>query len=426
MWKKPYEEYVLTIFKDLLRINTTNGTQNEREAAEYIRNILENVGIDVELFEKRKDRTNLVAKLEGGEREPLYLISHLDVVYAAENQWTYPPFSGEEHDGVIWGRGTLDTKQLVVMQLIAFLQLAEMKDHLNRDVYFISTADEENGSSNGMAFLINKYPELFQKGIVLNEGGGFIVNRNGKPYMLYTAGEKGVAILKLTAKGQGGHASCPPQDQAMKKLAAAIDVLLNAHYPKRETTISKYYKRVLKVEKNEKPENNDEKLILDLLDYMESTGPLINDLQVGTSINGIPNKAEAEVEFRLVPGISQREFREAISNLLDKIDIDWEITSFDKGFVCDIDSQVTKKMAQTIKKHGSQADLVPFIALGRTDGRFLGDTYSNIYGFSPLTEKDSFVQVLRKVHNIDESITKDSFFFGARVITELSRTICCK
>ncbi|WP_226679971.1 M20/M25/M40 family metallo-hydrolase [Sutcliffiella horikoshii] len=421
------EQQALTIFKKLLKIDTTNGEKKEREAAEYLEEILLEVGIPVHFYEKTSGRTNLVAKLVGGEEEPLYLISHLDVVGVEEAKWEQPPFSGVEVDGVIWGRGTLDTKQLTAMQVSAFLELARMKDSLNRDVYLLATADEENGSSEGMEFLKKTHLELFQKGMVINEGGGFTVNYKGHTYLLFTAGEKGVAKVKVIARGQGGHASCPPENQAILTLAMAMERLLSWSYPKHSTKVSNKYKQVLGIKDvSFVSKTEDEKLLVDLLEYMETSGPFVNQLEIGSVVNAIPYLAEVELEFRLVPGITKEQLSRWMAEALKGVDVEFEITSLEEGFECALDSPYLEMMGKALKDAGSKATLLPFLALGRTDGRYYGDTRSAIYGFSPLTEKDSFVRVLKKVHNHNENITRESFLFGTNVLSLLIQSICRK
>ena len=86
-------------------------------------------------------------KLQGREAgPPLILLSHLDVVGANAEEWKYPPFEGTIAEGYLWGRGTIDTKQLTAMELMAMLMLAKQKFVPERDIYLIATADEESGA----------------------------------------------------------------------------------------------------------------------------------------------------------------------------------------------------------------------------------------------------------------------------------------
>src|SRR5690625_1900871 len=166
------EGKAVRILQELVRINTANEEAEEYQAAIYIQELLKDYPIQTEIVYSPEGRANLIASIKSDhpEKEQLVLLSHLDVVSPGEKEWTYPPFSGKEADGCIWGRGTLDTKQLTVMHLIALLEVSEKRAQLNRDIYLVSTADEENGSKEGMEFLAKERPELFEGAIVLSEG----------------------------------------------------------------------------------------------------------------------------------------------------------------------------------------------------------------------------------------------------------------
>ena len=92
--------------KALLRIDTTNPPGNERPAADYIAGVLDREGIDYEIIESEPGRASLVARVAGnGDKGPMLLNGHLDVVPADPEHWDHPPFAAEEADGCIWGRG---------------------------------------------------------------------------------------------------------------------------------------------------------------------------------------------------------------------------------------------------------------------------------------------------------------------------------
>lgn len=126
-----------------------------------------------------------MALADQAEEAPLILMSHTDVVAAQASQWKFPPFEAQEVDGYIYGRGTVDTKQLTAMELTAFLALKEKEIPLKRDVYFLATSDEESGSAYGLQWFLDHEitvgettktgRELFRGSDVISEGGGFPV-----------------------------------------------------------------------------------------------------------------------------------------------------------------------------------------------------------------------------------------------------------
>lgn len=166
-------------FMELLRIPsvTGSGADGEEKACAFLEHILQENGIKTERIAKDLHRPNLLAAIHAprAEKEPVVLISHIDVVPGIQEEWTHPVFGAQKADGRIYGRGTLDTKQLTMMELYAFLNLKKQENHLNRDVYFLATIDEEAGSSFGMEYVRQERPNLFQNAMVINEGGGFPV-----------------------------------------------------------------------------------------------------------------------------------------------------------------------------------------------------------------------------------------------------------
>ena len=168
-------------FIDLIRIPSITGSAGEELACAYLEEILDSYGIPHERVCRIPERPNLIAciRAENPIMEPMVLISHIDVVAGDESKWSHGVFSGDIAEGRIWGRGTLDTKQLTMMELYAFLNLKGKEAQLNRDVWFVATIDEEGGSSYGMEYVKKERPELFRSAMVINEGGGFPLHING-------------------------------------------------------------------------------------------------------------------------------------------------------------------------------------------------------------------------------------------------------
>lgn len=320
---------------------------------------------------------------------------------------------------------------MTIMQLASFIELKREQLPLNRDVYFIATADEENGSEQGMAYMIRNHPEYFPNGIVINEGGGFYVSYRKKKYLLLSVGEKGSCKIRVDTKGQGGHASCPPDDQAIQKLSAVIRQLLDSPLPKLRLGVLEEFLRILGIEDGEKgtdddfdSDNSEEGLLKQLYHYMLDSEVRVKQIDVGEQINAIPYKATAQLEFKLLPGTTREDIESFIQKALKEIEAEWEIESFQEGFVNDADSNtsIASEFQNAIRKFGFDAELLPFLALGKTDGRFLDN--SHVLGFSPVCDETPFADVLNKVHKPDESISVNSFVFGTQVMREAISNFC--
>jgi acetylornithine deacetylase/succinyl-diaminopimelate desuccinylase-like protein len=417
----------IQLFQKLIQIDTTNELGTEKDAALFLYEWLTKQGIQAEIIYSPNGRANLIARLEAGNtlpqaQEPLVLLSHLDVVSAQEEDWTYPPFSGTLHDGKIWGRGTLDTKQLTVMHLNAFLQLNKKKSLLNRNVYFLATADEENGSREGMEFLAKDYPEIFRNATVLSEGGGFTLRGDIEhEYMLFASGEKGTAKVAIRTKGTGGHAGSPPDDQAMIKLAKVINYLTDMDFPNKDYPVVTAFQKGIQHERFATRPTEGE-LTTKLYDYMKSPTLMVENIQIGDQLNVIPYKSEALMEFRTLPHQDKDEVMEMLTTLFEGFDLEWELIFFQKGYESQVDSSIMRIFQEKAKCIGFMGDWIPFTALGKTDGRFISELAGDIYGLSPLLTP--FTEVLKRVHNKDECLEVDSFLFGVQLMESVLEEYC--
>ena len=135
-------EQVTDLTQDLIRFDTTNPPGNEMPCIEYIGTVLQREGIEPVVLESAPGRGNLVARLKGdGTLPPLLLMGHVDVVPAEANKWQRLPFSGDRVDGIVWGRGAVDMKQMVAMELMVMLLLKREGVALRRDVILMTNAD---------------------------------------------------------------------------------------------------------------------------------------------------------------------------------------------------------------------------------------------------------------------------------------------
>ena len=140
---------VTNLLQDLLRLDTTNPPGRETQAAEYIAGVLKREGFDPVVTESAPGRGNVTTRLPGGSEPPLLLLGHTDVVAAEPEHWTHPPFSGRLEGGYMWGRGALDMKNMVAVELMVTILLKRQGLRLNRDLLFAATADEEAGKGEG-------------------------------------------------------------------------------------------------------------------------------------------------------------------------------------------------------------------------------------------------------------------------------------
>ena len=118
---------VTALLQELLRANTVNPPGNETLAADLLREYLEAHGVEVDLYARTPERANLVARIRGGDGPSLCFLSHTDTVLADPSEWTRDPWSGDVHDGVIWGRGAIDMKSQTAAEAVALAHLARQE-----------------------------------------------------------------------------------------------------------------------------------------------------------------------------------------------------------------------------------------------------------------------------------------------------------
>ena len=413
-------------FLELLRIPSVTGTAGEEQACAYLEGILDRFGIAHRRICRDPKRPNLLAKLTAVNptEDPMILISHIDVVSGDPEKWTHGLFSADCEGGRIWARGTLDTKHLTVMELYAFLHLAGQEAALNRDVYFLATIDEEQGSAYGMGFVRQAEPELFQRGMVINEGGGFPLRINSKNYMMLTVGEKAVCKVRLTATGTGVHASAPGADQAMLKMAKALKNIFS-----REEELQCGSHRTQDTQAAIVGSREwDNPVGADIFGYAGQNSISMRSFLLGERSNVIPAQVETLLEFKVLPYSPPEEITAFLDRVLEDCQVSYAVESYEDGFESSFDNSRLQELISQIQRSctrfGFDGGVLPMLALGRTDGRFFAGGKAMVYGLSPLTMGDSFDVILPKVHGNDESILEDSFRFGCRVLDEIICNNC--
>src|SRR5579883_364275 len=214
---------VVSHLQDLLRLDTRNPPGNEIRAAQHLSAVLQREGIDSQIIGPSPERASLITRLRGdGSEPPLLLMSHTDVVAVEPEKWSHPPFAAEIADGFLYGRGALDMKNMVIMELMAMLLLKRSGVPLKRDVIYMAEADEETGGHQGAEWVVDHYPELIRAEYGLNEGGGAGMEINGRVYYTVSTAEKGSARFKIRTTGDPGHGSIPHENNAIVKLAELL------------------------------------------------------------------------------------------------------------------------------------------------------------------------------------------------------------
>lgn len=412
----------VTLLKDLIRINTTNPPGNEAALLAYLEKILEEKGIAFAHQETAPGRGNLLAVLPADgvkTKPPLIFMSHADVVEAVDEQWKLPPFEAREEDGYIYGRGAVDTKQLTVMELMAFLELHENSTGRCRDVYFLVTSDEESGSSYGLQWFLDHELAiagrtvngrgLFVDSDVISEGGGFPVLAGEKEFYLCETGQKACGTVEFKVKAR--HAKGPffGSGDGMARAMALVQEIGSLRMDGR---------RLKTVEQFEEALGGGElsPMMQKILSAMKQ-----NSLTVTMITGRNVNEVKVTCDVRLIPGFGRDDLEAVLKKLSEKWDCEYEIVSLSGGYESNPEGEFLQILENaTLEVRGLPADraqLLPFVSMGSSDGRFLADTGARVYGYSPVLPWDmTFDSAVSMVHGVNERIHRDSVVFGCRVL----------
>ena len=425
---------VVGFLRDLIRIDTSNPTSPERPAAEYVATLLSEAGLDVRIFESEPGRASVVARIEGTDpsADALLLHGHLDVVPADPADWTFDPFAAEVHDGMVWGRGAVDMKDMDAMMLAVTRRMLREGRRPRRDVVLAFFADEEAGGNHGAKFLAREHPELFD-GVseAVSEVGGFSyeVSPDLRFYLIETA-QKGLAWMRLAARGRAGHGSMVNDDNAVTALAQAVARIGGHQFPVDLTpTVSAFLSEVSEALGLEFDPGDPESALA----AVEKIGPLARfigatlhhtanptKLAAGYKVNVIPERAFAEVDGRFLPGAEREaEFFATIDGLLGP-DVSREFVHYDIGLEAPFEVPLVEKMLMSLKAEDPSARVVPYCLSAGTDNKTFGvfDAGRGLvrgYGFVPL-RLDPSLDFAAMFHGVDERVPLAALEFGCRVL----------
>ncbi|MFE7541260.1 M20/M25/M40 family metallo-hydrolase [Streptomyces platensis] len=429
---------VVRFTSELIRIDTSNagdGACQERPAAEYVAERLAGAGLAPTLLERSKGRTNVVARIEGTDptADALLVHGHLDVVPAEPADWTVHPFSGEIRDGVVWGRGAIDMKNMDAMVLATVRQWARSGVRPRRDIVLAFTADEEASAEDGSGFLADRHPGLFDgctEGI--SESGAFTFHAgNGRQLYPVAAGERGTAWLKLTARGRAGHGSKVNRDNAVSRLAAAVTRIGAHEWPVRLTPTVRAALRELAALYDvdtdvDAPDFDVDALLSRLGRAAELVEPTVRNsanptmLAAGYKVNVIPGTAVAHVDGRVVPG-GEAEFRTTMDALTGP-GVSWDYDHREVALEAPVDSPTFAAMRAAVERFDPDGQVVPYCMSGGTDAKQFSRLGIAGYGFSPLKLPEGFdYQAL--FHGVDECVPVEGLHFGVRVLDHFLRAV---
>ena len=477
---------LIELVRALIRIKSVNPPGDEILAARFLEQVLADEGIPSTVVEPSPGRGSVVARLHGdgtGGDPPkrdgaldgpgaLLLLSHLDVVPADPEGWSHDPFGGDLADGYVWGRGAIDMKSMVAMEVQVMRRLARAAraagrdpatdpiPGLRRDVIFCSAADEEAGGWLGAGWIVDNHPDWLAAAGALNEAGGISTTYGGVRFYPIQVAEKGFVVYKLHVKGRWGHGSVPTPDNAAV-LAARIVTRLTEPGPLRLTApigaslmraIPHLTARAAAAVASLAPAAavgtaadmdaaraaidpaRVEATLRELCDPVlaRTISAMIHDtisvgiVRAGVKYNVIPGTAEIEIDCRTLPGTDEPAMRAELQRrigdeLWNRIEV--ELEQEGPSAQAPIDGPLYRLLEQVIVDRDAAGVPLPFLAPFATDAKHLARIGVPTYGFSPLkTGPDD--GLLDLMHANDERVSVEALRFGLPVLYDAVTRFC--
>ncbi len=418
------------IARDLIRFDTSNfgeGRSNgETDAAEYVAAELERLGLTPELIDSDPGRTSVIARVPGRDmsKGALVVHGHTDVVPAIAADWSVDPFGGEIKDGMLWGRGAVDMKNMDAMILTSLDAILATGRQPERELIIAFFADEEAGGVRGSHYLVDNRPDLFAGATeAISEVGGYSIDLDGKRAYLIQTGEKALIWITLRARGTAGHGSQINHDNAVTRLAGAVARIGSQEWPLHLTNTTRQLldgvARILG--KNPQHITPDELAIATGTASRFISASLRNTanptgLTAGYKHNVIPDMAEALLDVRVLPG-QEEAVIERIRELAGP-GIEVLIPHQDIGLETPFDGPLIDAMIASLMVHDPGAEVLPYLLSAGTDNKALSKLGITGYGFAPL-QLPPTLDFPAMFHGVDERVPLDALVFGKQVLTDL-------
>jgi acetylornithine deacetylase/succinyl-diaminopimelate desuccinylase-like protein len=442
-WTAVAEE-TMRHFQALVRLDTSNPPGNEHVAVEYVKQLFDKEGIPAQVFALDPNRSNVVARLKGnGQKRPLLVMGHTDVVTVDAAKWKHPPFSATREGGYVYGRGTVDDKDNLTAGVVTMLLLKRLNVPLARDVVFLAESGEEGNSNFGIQYMVGQHFPEIEAEYCLAEGGG-VTRINGEvKYATVETLEKIPRGIELVARGISGHGSVPLKSNAIVHLAGAVakigawrpDVRFNettGTYFRKLAAISppdvaKYYRDVLSTDPKVRAAADDWLFENEPRhSSMLRTSVSPNIFAGGYRSNVIPSEAKATLDVRMLPDENPPEFLEQVRRVVNDPGVEVRFAAQNTrpaGPDARLDSEAFKALEAAATRVYNTVTL-PTMSTGATDMAQLRAKGVQCFGIGPATDMEDGPKGFG-AHSDQERILESELHrfvrFNWEVVTELAR-----
>jgi acetylornithine deacetylase/succinyl-diaminopimelate desuccinylase-like protein len=435
---EPERQLAQDIYKELVEIKSGYTTGATTPVAEAVAARLKAAGFsasDMFVGGAIPAKANLVVRYRGnGQRKPILLLAHTDVVEAKREDWSMDPFQFIERDGYFYGRGTADDKAQGAVWIANLIRYKREGFQPDRDIVVALTADEEGGGPyNGVQWLLKNKRGLIDAEFALNEGGWGEMAGGKKISNDLQVSEKYVINFRWEVRNKGGHSSLPVPDNAIYHLAGALDRLSKFGFPLKTNDVTRaYFEAMSKIETG--PVKNDLAAVAvgaaEAMQRVAEASPAWNatlrttcvatQLEGGHARNALPQLAAANVNCRVLPEDSVEYVQNALAGVIadDKVQVTiaGEVS---KGPASPMREDVFRAVSRITDTLWPGVPTVPIMVMGATDGLYLRAAGIPTYGVQGFfMDRDDI-----RFHGRDERMGVTAFFEGQTFLYQLVKAL---
>jgi acetylornithine deacetylase/succinyl-diaminopimelate desuccinylase-like protein len=433
------------LYEELVETNTTLSAGDCTLAAQRMAAHLKAAGFadgELEIFvpDGHPKEGGLLAVYPGRDSrlKALLLLAHLDVVEAKREDWTRDPFTLMEADGNFYARGAVDDKAEAAIFTDSLARLRASKFEPKRTIKLALTCGEEtNGALNGAQWLVQNRRDAIDAAFAINEGAWGELDANGKRVALtIQAGEKTSQNFRFEVTNPGGHSSRPVKDNAITHLAGALMRIAAYDFPVQFNDGNRAYFTAMAKIQDAKGEQDvahamraflkdpNDAAALALVSAKDPswnatlrTTCVATTLDAGHATNALPQRARANVNCRIFPGVNAEDVRRKLEELA--ADPAVKVTTLEVRNANPPVPPLTRQILGPVEKLNAKyfpgVPIVPVLQSGGTDGAFLNSAGIPTYGIMPIFIGPD----LGHIHGLNEYINVESLLTGRDFLHEL-------
>ena len=435
---EPERQLVRAIYEELVSSNSSYETGKTTPAAEAMAKRLLDAGFareDVFVGGAAPHKANLVARYRGtGGARPLLLLAHLDVVEAKREDWSVDPFTLLEKDGYFYGRGTGDDKAQAAIWVASLIRFKREGLRPSRDLILALTADEEGGGPyNGVDWLLQNRKELIDAEFCLNEGGWGEMRGGKRLLNLVQVGEKHSASYRLEVKNPGGHSSMPVPENAIYRLAAALQRVAGLEFDFRLNDVTRKYLATLAGLEAEPIASELRRAAAGDASAMKAvakasaqwnavmrTTCVATGLDGGHAENALPQTAGARINCRILPDETPEQVQAVLRNVVDDDKVAITILrAHGSSPMSPLRDDVVAATKRLTSSFWPGVVTLPYMVMGGTDGRFLRKAGIPTYGVQGIFYDAGDI----RFHGRDERVGVREFYEGQEFLYRLVKEL---